>query len=175
MLEIVDTNLLRCPILRITDLKITEHIGRTKTEKVGVRRMRKKFILNAIPLLFHAICFIVCICGISKINMYIRLIEIVINTLFIPIYLTVINCKSFKNLWKNILVYFLMIIIISIGIGTIFLSWWLPQVIRVPSRVLIDSDTMLIIELQAWCALLNLSISWFIAKIIMSIVGKRQK
>ena len=133
--------------------------------------MRKKFILNLIPVLFHVICFIACICGTSKTNMYIRLIEIVINTLFVPIYLTVVNCRTFKSLWENILAYFLMIVIISIGIGTMFLSWWLPQAIRVPSRVLIDSDTLLIIELQAWYALLNLSISWFVAKIIVLCQG----
>lgn len=138
--------------------------------------MKKKIIiLNTIPFVFYFICFITDISATFDIASNVSYAEMIINTLVVPIYLVAVNYSKEQTILRNIAKFLIMAIIVLIGIGMIFLSWWLRQVIRVPIPVTVDSDTILITELQIWYGMINLTVSWIIANIIGKVKTLYQK
>ena len=128
--------------------------------------MRRKVILNIVPIVFHMVCFMLCVLGKPNIRMNVSFVEGIINTIAIPIYLVVINCAGERNVRGNIIKFFMMVIILLTGIGILFLGWWLRLAIFDPMPVIIDADTILIIELYIWYGMINLTVSWIIANIV---------
>ena len=128
--------------------------------------MKRKIILNIAPIVFHMVCFVLCMLGKPNMRMNVGFVEGIINTIVIPIYLVVINYARERTVRGNIIKFSMMVIIVLTGIGIIFLGWWLRLEIYDPIPVIIDADTILIIELYIWYGIINLTVSWIIVNIV---------
>lgn len=127
----------------------------------------KRCYLNLLPPAFHLFCLIGHIIFHGNISMYLMLIERIANIVIFPIYLVVINICYIKNgILNHLLVYMKLIFVIIFGEIIILFNWWFPQAMRVPVKVMLDSDTKLIVELSTELGLIILTLSWIIANII---------
>ena len=124
--------------------------------------MKKKILLNFIPILFYLLCFLILRAKVPFLSDgIIPYLEILVGILGMPIYLVWLNQRYVRPKALSIIVTYVYIILIDlVGIALSFFNWWFP------GKITIDIGTIMILRTQIVGSLLLITISWIIVMLL---------